>query len=618
MQESDGAAHRVAQDEREPADDVTQRDESHCDLAIVGAGPVGLSLALLVAGRGWRVRVYEREPLPYGRPRAVHLDAEAARILQGVGVMAELAPRTEAMDAYEWRGANGARLLRIEPGPARLGWPSSLMFAQPDLEELLAARLATLPDARLERGVEVTGLAVAATDDLVELTLRPHDRGTTHRGTTRRIPPMRARFVVGCDGAGSTVAEAIHSELVSLGPGSRWIVADLRPADRTPWTPLNVQFCDPDRPTTAVSGGRGRRRFELMLRPGEEVAAADRPAWIWSELARFGLSPDSAVLERHTEYCFAAAVRRPWRRGPILLAGDAAHLMPPFAGQGLSSGLRDAANLAWKIDLLLAGVAQDGLLQTYESERATPTEVAIAVSLQLGTIVGELDPVTAAARDEAMAVADQATGPVPLPEPPPLGEGVRRENDQAAGHLGVQGWLRRADAPPTGEPPTSAGATSTVLGDTLVGNGRPRGWMLGVASPPPRIDELTDDIERMWEGLGDLRSLWETIGLDILMLVPSDAARPDAARPDAARRDTPPPQPDSGVSSQPRLAPTGAGRGGVRIRRVVDADGLYFGLLESLGAAAFLERPDFYLFGTARSMTDLGALLADAARQLVR
>lgn len=608
MQGSDRDAHRVAQDGRGPADNVTPRDENHCDLAIVGAGPVGLSLALLMAGRGWRVRVYEREPLPYGRPRAVHLDAEAARILQAAGVMNELAPRTEAMDAYEWRGVNGARLLRIEPGPARLGWPGSLMFGQPDLEELLAARLATLPVARLERGVEVTGLAVAPGHDLVELALRRRDRRAR-----RRTPPMRARFVVGCDGAGSTVAEAIHSALVSLGPGSRWIVADLRPADRTPWTPLNVQFCDPARPTTAVSGGPGRRRFELMLRPGEEVAAADRPAWIWSELARFGLSPDSAVLERHTEYCFAAAIRRPWRRGPILLAGDAAHLMPPFAGEGLSSGLRDVVNLAWKIDLVLAGVAPDDLLQTYESERTAPTEVAIAVSLQLGTIVGELDPVAAVARDEAMAAADRATGPVPLPEPPPLGEGVRRENDRAAGHLGVQGRLRSADGPSTDETLTGAGATSAVLADTLIGNGRLRGWMLGVGSPSAGVDQLTDDIERMWREFGGLRSVWETVGLDILVLVPSEAARLNAAR-----RASPSLQPSSGVCGRPRAAPAGTERGGVRIHRVVDVDSLYLELLESFEAVAFLERPDFYLFGTARSVPELGRLLADAARHLVR
>jgi 2-polyprenyl-6-methoxyphenol hydroxylase-like FAD-dependent oxidoreductase len=401
------------------------------DVTIVGAGPVGLLLALLLGRSGWRVVVVERQGQPYGRPRAVHIDHEVARILQSAGVMAELAPLTEVMDAYEWRNAAGATLLRlgVEGTLGISGWPSSLMFAQPDLERILETALGRLANVELRRGWDVTGVEV----DGNRATVRTDHDQPPQPGTA-----VESRWLVGCDGAGSIVRTASRTPFTDLGYAFDWLVVDVRPAEARPWRPLNLQVCDPARPTTAVSGGPGRRRFEFMRLPGDAPLTFNRPETAWRLLEPWGYTPANATLERHATYTFTAGLVERWRHGPVLLAGDAAHQMPPFAGQGLCSGLRDAANLAWKLDLVLAGRAADELLDTYGGERATQVRSEIDFSVDLGQIICILDPAEAAARDEGMITAARDSGPIEIPPGPPLGPGVTLAGDPNAGQLALQ------------------------------------------------------------------------------------------------------------------------------------------------------------------------------------
>ena len=166
---------------------------------------------------------------------------------------------------------------------------------------------------------------------------------------------VTAAYVIGCDGANSLVRERMGTPLEDLGFAFDWLIADTIPRDPGLLAGVNLQQCDPARPTTLVSGGPGRRRWEWMLLPGESPEQVEDREFVWELLARSGVGRDEVTLERHTIYTFRARWAERWREGRMLLAGDAAHLMPPFAGQGMCSGIRDALTLSWHLDLVLQG-----------------------------------------------------------------------------------------------------------------------------------------------------------------------------------------------------------------------------------------------------------------------
>ncbi|MFI7081508.1 bifunctional 3-(3-hydroxy-phenyl)propionate/3-hydroxycinnamic acid hydroxylase [Micromonospora sp. NPDC049903] len=418
------------------------------DVLIVGYGPVGQVLALLLAQRGHRVTVLEKWQRPFPMPRAVSFDGESARILAAAGVGRELGDAGEPSRDYIWRNARGDVLLSVDVAEhGQCGWPDSTSMYQPGLEEALARRGADHPSLTVLRGREV----VEITEESDACVVTAADRSGSHT-------IHRARWLVGCDGANSFVRSQMGVDEVDLGFSNDWLTCDVTLREPRVFTPNNLQICDPVRPTTAVSAGPGHRRWEFMRVPGETVAELDSREAAWRLLAPFDIHPGNAVLARHAVYTFQARYAERWRAGRMLIAGDAAHRMPPFAGQGMCSGFRDAANLAWKLDLVLSGHAGDALLDTYEVERRAHVQHAILMSVNLGRVICQPDPAAAADRDAAMLANRRRMAGRPQ-DPPmyqPLTTGLRADS-RAAGWLVPQGRV------------TAGGVTG--LFDDVVGRG---------------------------------------------------------------------------------------------------------------------------------------------------
>jgi len=412
-----------------------QDPDGHFDVALVGFGPVGAVLANLLVQQGLRVTAFEREADIYALPRAIALDAECMRVMQAIGVADTLAEQMVVGSGMRFVNAQGRLLIdwTRPPGIGPQGWHPSYRYHQPSLETTLRARLSDCEGFSLRRRHEV--FAIDEADGQVRLRVEDLNAG--------RLSEVRADWVVGCDGARSTVRRFMGTELDDLRSHERWLVVDvILKRERPDLGDHSIQYCDPARPATYVRGVGQRRRWELMLLPGEDPVQMTRPERIWSLLSKW-VTPEDADLERPASYTFHSVVANGWRRGRLLIAGDAAHQTPPYMGQGLCAGIRDASNLAWKLAAVAKQGAAGALLDTYESERSPHVRAFIAATLELGRVIQETDPQAARERDERW-LAQPMVFRAPQPR---LGPGAHDDSD-AGGTLSEQPFLedgRRLD-----------------------------------------------------------------------------------------------------------------------------------------------------------------------------
>jgi 2-polyprenyl-6-methoxyphenol hydroxylase and related FAD-dependent oxidoreductases len=522
----------------------TQQVGHQTDVAIVGAGPVGTLLAILLGQRGKKVTLIERWSKHYPLPRAVTFDHEIARILATLGINSENDDAINYHDElYYWRNRDGENIQIVDwQSQSASGWRVRYWFNQPELEKRLLAIAAELPTVTILRGW--SGEALEQDAEGVILTLRRTPEEVGPDGETQVI---RAKFVAGTDGANSFVREALGIENEDKGYFFDWLILDMIPhfdyVAAHPEQPAQWQLCDPKRPTTVVPGGPGpviggpdRRRWEFMVLPHEHGQELQKPEQAWKLMEPWGLTPKNSELERAAVYRFQARWAKEWNKGRCLIGGDAAHLMPPFAGEGMCAGVRDAVAMAWRLNGILEGKFPMDVLDSYTTERMAHARHYIDFSQMLGQIICIDDEAQAAARDSQMKAELEARGHTPVPtDICQLGQGIWDKGSAHAGELSVQGIVEHA------------GHRDRF--DQIVG----QGWVLiGYEEDPAEV--LTGAQRVQFDSLD---------GVSVKLVAEGGAAD------------------------------------------VVDVEGRFATWLDAIGARYVLIRPDFYVALTARDAGDL-------------
>jgi 2-polyprenyl-6-methoxyphenol hydroxylase-like FAD-dependent oxidoreductase len=527
-------------------------DSAIYDVVLIGYGPVGQAMAALLGQAGHSVAVFEQWPALYGRARAGHVDHEIMRIFQSVGIADQVVDDMFSVSKYKLWNKTGETLVEFDLGADGVsGWPSEYLIYQPSIEDALDSAVRAQPSVSVNQGWEATELV--RHPDHVEVTLR--QTSLTSAGekiSDSRTRTVRGRYLIGADGANSFVREQLGITRTDFEFKETWFVCDLEPMVPMDFGLDNGQICDPARPHCLFQLGRRHRRFEFALLPGEDQERFCDSRIAWQLLAPYGVTPERADLVRHALYTFEGKLASRWRDGRVMLIGDAAHVMPPFMGQGMCSGLRDAKGLAWRLDLVLRGVAGESILDSYEIERSPHVQSLIELSIEVGRISCTFDPDVAAARDDAFRRGD-------VPPPPPfphllggqLDIGADGVAEHVVGRLAPQGRVRAGDR---------VGRMDDVVGS---------GWVVLLAAGvhaefTPEQVVVLDRLDARVVALGD-------------QAVTASQAR-------AVVSDT-----------------------------VEDVDDYYKGYFERTGLAAILYRPDFYIFGAATEGAGVGTLI-DALR----
>jgi len=454
-----------------------------CDVLIAGAGPVGQVLALLLAQQGLLVSVVERWEQPYPLPRAVAISHDVLRVVRQLGLGEELAPLLEPWgqdgQRFTLQDASGQTLTESSfILDSESGFPNMSGFSQPDLEQLLERRVHSDPLIVQYRGFSLEALSDDGSG--VSATIRPHTGLAPIPDRQPRV--VRAAFAVGCDGANSTVRSLLGVEVTDLGFNRDWLVVDVIPHSPPTWLPYACQHLDPARSTTLVPAGPGRRRWEFMIMPSDDQERVDTEENAWRLLKRWEIHPGNAELVRRARYTFRGRWANQWRQGRVVLAGDAAHQMPPFMGQGFNSGIRDAANLAWRLALLVDGKGRESLLDDYAAERCTQVAQIVEQTVLIGQMFCMTDPEECAQRDAGLT--SLANLNIQEASQNWLLRGGTLQDDGIGGNLGLQA--------------TVGTKTRTALLDEIIAP--PSFVLLGRDSDP--VDRLSTPMREAWERLG--------------------------------------------------------------------------------------------------------------------
>jgi 3-(3-hydroxy-phenyl)propionate hydroxylase len=415
------------------------------DVIVVGYGPTGLVLASLLGQQGHKVAVVERWAALYGKPRLTHIDGETARLISLAGD-ADMALRDAwTTPHYYWKNGKGQLLIDVAAGNTKKSlWDDHISVHQPHFEEAIHQRITQQGRVELFRGFAATALSQHA--DGVRVSCQPWRQGAAVEPAGAQVV-LEGKYLVGADGSNSFVRQSLGVDRIDFGFNERWLCVDTEPRKPLParFDENAMQFCDPRRGYMFMPIGKTRQRFEFALKDAEDTATMGQPEAAWRLLREYhGLEPEDLSLVRNLVYTFECRMAKRWRVGRVFLSGDAAHTNPPYLGQGACSGMRDASNLAWKLDLVLRGLSHDALLDSYEKERRPHAQRLMLDSRSLGLIANTSNPIKAAVRDLLFRFKLTPKPKFPTVVDGVIARGPKGEPQGVAGGLSGQGRLRVA------------------------------------------------------------------------------------------------------------------------------------------------------------------------------
>jgi 3-(3-hydroxy-phenyl)propionate hydroxylase len=372
------------------------------DVLVAGMGPVGASAAIFAGQAGLSTCVVDKSTDVFPLPRATHFDAEIMRLFQRAGLVDVIEPLVSTYNGGLHLGADGnpIRDFRVPASRSALGWFPHYTFLQPRLDQALRDAAAAAGNVDCMLGDEVVG--VVQNEDFVTATLRHPDGSTAE---------VKARYVIACDGAASPIRKALDISLIDYGFEEPWIIVDVVVAEPDKLADHSIMYCDPARPATYIPQPGNNRRWEFMLLDGETAQAMETRESI-NQLLKAHVDTDELEIVRSAVYRFHGLITSSWRNGRIFLAGDSAHQTPPFYGQGMCHGIRDAVNLIWKLELALQDTKYEKVLDTYAVERHPHVKAIVDASVENGRYICILDPGEARERDKRLRERAAAGGDV--------------------------------------------------------------------------------------------------------------------------------------------------------------------------------------------------------------
>ncbi|MEM7033596.1 MAG: bifunctional 3-(3-hydroxy-phenyl)propionate/3-hydroxycinnamic acid hydroxylase [Chloroflexota bacterium] len=512
------------------------------DVVIVGCGPAGAVAANLLGKLGYSVTVLEAAFEFHNETRAIHMDHEAMRILQSLDLEEAIEGDITPFLGMEFVDENLDRIFLLKASNPESG-EQGYMFGQPAIELALRKRMEDWDRVELCLGCEVT--------DIEE-----RDGGYTigyHNLAHDEIAQISAKYVIGADGSSSFTRKHFQIDLENLDFDEPWVVVDGMLTQPVDLPVYGQQVCDITRPKTFIPGENAHRRWEIMVLPDDDRDVVQTEDFIYEAIAPWGVTRDTYKVRRSAFYVFHALIAKIWYQDGFFLIGDACHQTPPFLGQGMCAGLRDAANIAWKIDLVERGLVDKAIFDSYRQERYPHVQTVIRAAIEQGRIICTIDPEIAKIRADVLDDLSKREGMSFYDVLPSLQEGVLQSSDteSSAGALSPQPRVK-----------TQTG--KVVFLDKVAGD---RFRLIIKEGFNPR--DLDDDLQNFWNDLSG----------QVVCIDPSHEANGDVVS-------------------------------------VEDIDGRLEEFFASTNCGIMLVRPDHYIFGTAQSNDEIPALLSDLKAQL--